>query len=66
MKITSNLKYLIKKMKTQNSLKDYKAIHCVSQLFLAPIEKEALDEKEILLVTELMPARELVNEKILA
>lgn len=45
MKITSNLKYLIKKMKTQNSLKDFKAIHCVSLLFLAPIENEDLYEK---------------------
>jgi hypothetical protein len=63
MKIASSLKYLIKKMKTQKSLKDYKTIYCVSQLFLALIGKEVLYEKEIFLVSEHIPARELVNKK---
>ncbi|NWG28273.1 MAG: hypothetical protein HXY48_07035 [Ignavibacteriaceae bacterium] len=53
-------------MKTQKSLKDYKAIYCVSQLFLALIGKEVLYEKEIFLVSEQIPARELVNKKISA
>ena len=37
----------------------------LNSLAAALMDKETLDEKEILLVTGLMPARELVNEKIL-
>jgi cell division protease FtsH len=36
----------------------------LNSLAAALMDKETLDEKEILLVTGLMPARELINEKI--